>query len=90
MNTMLAWTPGGGQILLILVIVLVLFGAKKIPELAKGLGLGIKEFKKATREVTDEIHNAAADDKTAQQKTATNGQTQPDQTVSQSPTPPKV
>ena len=91
MNTMLAWAPGGGQILLILAIVLVLFGAKKIPELAKGLGLGIKEFKKATREVTDEIHNAAADDKTAQQnKTVTDGQPQPAQTVSQSPTPPKA
>ena len=91
MNTMLAWAPGGGQILLILAIVLVLFGAKKIPELAKGLGLGIKEFKKATREVTDEIHNAAADDKTAQQnKTVTDGQAQPAQTVSQSPTPPKA
>jgi len=38
--------------------VLILFGAKKIPELAKGLGHGIKEFKKATKEVTDEIHNA--------------------------------
>ena len=35
-----------------------MFGAKKIPELAKGLGTGIKEFKKATREVTDEIQNA--------------------------------
>jgi len=35
-----------------------LFGAKKLPELAKGLGTGIKEFKKATRDVTDEIHTA--------------------------------
>ena len=87
---MLAWTPGGAGYLLILAIVLVLFGAKKIPELAKGLGLGIKEFKKATREVTDEIHNAATDDKTAQQKTEANGQTPPAQTVSQSPTPPKA
>ncbi len=46
------------QVILILAIVLILFGAKKIPELAKGLGHGIKEFKKATKEVTDEIHNA--------------------------------
>jgi sec-independent protein translocase protein TatA len=49
---------GGGEIILILAVVLILFGAKKIPELAKGLGQGIKEFKKATREVTDEVHNA--------------------------------
>ena len=58
MNTIFAWAPGGGQIILILIIVLIMFGAKKIPELAKGLGKGINEFKKATREVTDEIQNA--------------------------------
>jgi sec-independent protein translocase protein TatA len=39
---------GGGEIILILAIVLILFGAKKLPELARGLGQGIKEFKKAT------------------------------------------
>jgi len=55
---MLAGFFGGWEIILILVVVLVLFGAKKLPELAKGLGTGIKEFKKATREVTDEIRNA--------------------------------
>jgi sec-independent protein translocase protein TatA len=49
---------GGGEIILILALVLILFGAKKLPELAKGLGTGIKEFKKATREVTDEVQNA--------------------------------
>src|SRR5213595_3386248 len=53
---------GGGEIILILAVVLILFGAKKLPELAKGLGQGIKEFKKATRDVTDEIHNAMDDD----------------------------
>ena len=46
------------QVILILAIVLIMFGAKKIPELAKGLGKGINEFKKATREVTDEINNS--------------------------------
>ena len=49
---------GGWDIVLILAVVLILFGAKKLPELAKGLGTGIKEFKKATRDVTDEIHTA--------------------------------
>lgn len=42
---------GGQELLLILLILLVLFGAKKIPELAKGLGTGLKEFKKATKDV---------------------------------------
>ena len=52
---------GGWEIVLILAVVLILFGAKKLPELAKGLGTGIKEFKKATREVTDELHTAMED-----------------------------
>ncbi len=58
---MFAGVLGGWEIILILAVVLILFGAKKLPELAKGLGTGIKEFKKATREVTDEIQNAADD-----------------------------
>ena len=58
MNTMLGFlNMGGGQIFLILALVLILFGARKLPELARGLGQGIKEFKKATREVTDELNN---------------------------------
>jgi sec-independent protein translocase protein TatA len=89
MNTMLAaFGLGGWEIILILAVVLILFGAKKLPELAKGLGSGIKEFKKATREVTDEIHNAA-DDK-AQPKSASVTPAQPAQTISQSSTPPKA
>jgi len=55
MNIMFAGMLGGWEIVLILAVVLILFGAKKLPELAKGLGSGIKEFKKATREVTEEI-----------------------------------
>jgi sec-independent protein translocase protein TatA len=59
MNAMLGiFNLGGGEIILILCVVLLMFGAKKLPELAKGLGQGIKEFKKATRDVTDEMHNA--------------------------------
>lgn len=46
---------GAQEILLILLLVIVLFGAKKIPELAKGLGKGIREFKDASKEITDEI-----------------------------------
>ena len=62
MNAMFAlFNLGGGEIILILALVLILFGAKKLPELAKGLGSGIKEFKKATREVTDEIQTAMDD-----------------------------
>ena len=48
----------GGELVLVLVVILVLFGAKRIPEFAKGIGKGITEFKKASREVTDEIERA--------------------------------
>ena len=58
MNIMFAALLGGWEIVLILAVVLILFGAKKLPELAKGLGQGIKEFKKATSDVTNEIQSA--------------------------------
>ena len=61
MNTMFAFL-NGWEIVAILAIVLILFGAKKLPELAKGLGQGIKEFKKSSndpwedRDKTDVAH----------------------------------
>jgi len=58
MNEPLIAMLGGWEIAGIVVVVLVLFGAKKVPELMGGLGKGIKEFKKASREVQDEIQQA--------------------------------
>jgi sec-independent protein translocase protein TatA len=49
---------GPQEIIIILIIVLLLFGGRKIPELMKGLGKGMKEFKKATKEDEDEPHKA--------------------------------
>ena len=46
---------GGMEWLWIVLVVIVLFGGKKIPELARGLGRGINEFKRAKNEITDEI-----------------------------------
>lgn len=49
---------GWPEIIGILVVVLLLFGARKVPELARGLGQGIREFKKASREFEVEIEKA--------------------------------
>ncbi|MBI65765.1 MAG: twin-arginine translocase TatA/TatE family subunit [Candidatus Marinimicrobia bacterium] len=46
---------GAPEIIVVLVIILLLFGGKKLPELARGLGKGINEFKKASKEVENEI-----------------------------------
>ena len=62
MNMTVLAMLNGWEIVLILAVVLVLFGAKKLPELAKGLGSGIKEFKKATRDVTDELNSAVSEE----------------------------
>ncbi len=45
---------GATELILILLVILVYFGSKKIPELAQGLGKGIREFRKATREIQDD------------------------------------
>ncbi len=59
MNTTLAVLGlSGGELVLVLVAILILFGSKKSPEFAKGLGQGIKEFKKASSDVTSEFQNA--------------------------------
>ena len=52
----------GPDLIIILLIVLVLFGAKKLPELARGMGQAIKEFQKAKDEFGDELHKAAKTD----------------------------
>ena len=49
---------GPWEILVILLIALLLFGAQRIPEIAKGLGKGITEFKRAVRDVQGEIENS--------------------------------
>ena len=50
--------PGGWEMVVIAIVILLLFGAKKLPELAKGLGQGIREFKGAVDGVKDEINDA--------------------------------
>jgi sec-independent protein translocase protein TatA len=60
--------PGGSELIIILVIVLILFGAKRIPEVAQGLGRGIREFKKSVRDVQSEIDSDRDSDKKLEQQ----------------------
>ncbi|MEK7818559.1 MAG: twin-arginine translocase TatA/TatE family subunit [Bacteroidota bacterium] len=53
---------GTSEIILIVLVVLLFFGAKKLPELAQGLGKGIREFKKSIRDVKDEVENTSSED----------------------------
>lgn len=55
MNTILLWSLGGPEIIVIALVVLLLFGGKKIPELMKGLGKGVKSFKDGVSGIEDEI-----------------------------------
>lgn len=60
METILAiGMPGGMELFIILFVVLLLFGAKKIPDLARGMGRGIREFKDATKEIKKEVDDAS-------------------------------
>src|SRR3989440_3798583 len=57
----------GPDLIVILLIVLVLFGAKKLPELARGMGQAVKEFQKAKDEFNDELHKAGKTETPASQ-----------------------
>jgi sec-independent protein translocase protein TatA len=52
---------GPWEIVIILFVIVLLFGGKKLPELAKGLGQGLREFKRATKDIKDEVKSATND-----------------------------
>ena len=56
-------TPSPSEILVVLVVVLLLFGAKRLPEIARNLGKSMESFRKAARDVTDEIMHAEPEEK---------------------------
>ncbi len=51
--------PGGGEIFIIVLVIIMLFGSKKIPELARGIGKGMREIKNATNSIQNEIKEGA-------------------------------
>ena len=60
MQTLFAFSLGGPEVFIVIFAILLLFGAKKIPELARGMGRGIREFKDATKEIKDEIEEGGS------------------------------
>jgi sec-independent protein translocase protein TatA len=70
---------GTTEIIVICVLVLVLFGAKKVPDLMKGVGTGIREFKRASREVHEQIEQVAAEPPPATGKKPNPAANPPDQ-----------
>jgi sec-independent protein translocase protein TatA len=60
--------PGGIEIILIVLVLLLLFGAKRIPELARGVGQGIQEFRKASDDIKKEIDKGADEIKNSDSK----------------------
>ena len=63
--------PSGMELVLIVLVILLLFGGKKIPELAKGLGSGIKNFKKAIKDDEDEVVQNKSDEIEKKSETTT-------------------
>jgi sec-independent protein translocase protein TatA len=59
---------GTGEIILIALVILILFGANKIPEFMRGLGRGVSEFKKASRDIQEELEKPVDDKKVAEKK----------------------
>ena len=60
---------GPWEIVLLALVIIILFGGKKIPELARGLGKGLREFRKTTKGLKDEVNSAAEDVKSAVDET---------------------
>ncbi len=58
-NVIALGLPGGPEWILIVLVIIIFFGAKKIPEIARGFGKGIREFKDATKEIKTEIEDTA-------------------------------
>lgn len=61
MTNFLAFSLGGPEMIIVFVLILLLFGAKKLPELARGIGKSMGEFKRAREDFEREIHNAEID-----------------------------
>ena len=75
--TSLIAVPGGWELVLIVLVILLLFGAKKLPELARGSGRALRIFKAETKGLVDDTDDVDDDQKTPEQKQIESRQQQP-------------
>ena len=61
--------PGGPELIVIALIVLLLFGGKKLPELMRGIGKGIREFNTAKNSIQNELEDSLKEEETVSEKT---------------------
>ncbi len=80
--TAMVGVPGGWELVLIVLVILLLFGAKKLPELARGSGRALRIFKSETKGLIDDDDDVDDDQKTPEQKAIEAGNTSPDPTTS--------
>jgi sec-independent protein translocase protein TatA len=59
---------GWGEVIIIMIVILLLFGARRIPEVMRSLGQGVREFKKSMNEVTSEIEKQPEEKKAGEEK----------------------
>jgi sec-independent protein translocase protein TatA len=74
------WAPSGMELIVILIVALLVFGPRKLPEIGKAVGSAVTEFKKGISGVTDEVNKvAAAEAKSKQMKEADTEETKPEE-----------
>lgn len=61
LNMITLWALGTGEIILVALVVLLIFGGKKIPELMRGIGKGVNQFKRGMKDLDDEIKDGVDD-----------------------------
>lgn len=80
MNALVA-IPGGWELILVVLVILLLFGAKKLPELARGSGRALRIFKSETKGLVDDDDDVDEDQKTPEQKAIEARNAEPQQTT---------
>ena len=69
--SLLAWTPSGPELIIVLVVILILFGPKKLPDLSRAVGKSVGEFKRGRKEVDAELRKLDDDEEETEKTEST-------------------